>query len=814
MKKILILLFLSISIVIKATNYYVSPTGSDSNNGTTSPFLTVKHACDVATASGDIINVAAGTYTVTAQCNLSPGVSIAGQGATSVLLAGYASSPLLNMVSSSEGTNGNQSVSNLKFDGNNLTGNGAINIYARSNIKVHDCTFINFQTYGIRWFGTAGGSDNEPGTYATGNEFYNNTVTNCAIYNGGGYNELKISGQAGALVYNNTLTQTGRATGQNGWPIAGRWDKGLKIYNNAITKEPYDGATFDFAIELWSMQGLEIYNNTIVGSTDLNMLAKGSYSYSVDYHDNIVGPASMNTSHYENGMQLEAGCSDVIVRNNRFKNLFGGVYVYAQAGSKVFNNINIYNNVADASRLLYFLSADNSSALSNINVWNNTCKMGAINLGDAIELPDIGTANGVSVRNNIAIGYNRSPVFAFSQKSGVSISNVSIENNDFYSNGNSNNPLYNSIAPTNVTLANNIVTNPLLVSTTDFHLQGTSPVINKGLNVGLPFSGSAPDLGAFETQLTTVAVNPVYSGSTVENTTPSVIGMNYNLTLASTLPPATAFGVMVNSVVRVVNTVAVSGTQVLLTLASPVVKGDVITVAYTAPASNPLQSTSGGPAATMSAKAVTNNVSGAVTLPVFVSSVIQNATPGSLEITYSLSQANIVPAATAFKVLVNNVSRSVSTVTVSGTKVTLTLASPVIFGDVATVAYTKPATSPLQTTSGAQVESFSAQSVVNGVIAVINTSVATVKMTVTPNPVHKIINVGLDYTGSTPAQIAALSPQNMKIYDNYGKLYINKSLVTGVTSFQIPINLRSGVYNVQMLSTGVVKASQKIIVYR
>jgi hypothetical protein len=144
----------------------------------------------------------------------------------------------------------------------------------------------------------------------------------------------------------------------------------------------------------------------------------------------------------------------------------------------------------------------------------------------------------------------------------------------------------------------------------------------------------------------------------------------------------------------------------------------------------------------------------------------------------------------------------------------LTLASPVIFGDVATVAYTKPATSPLQTTSGAQVESFSAQSVVNGVIAVINTSVATVKMTVTPNPVHKIINVGLDYTGSTPAQIAALSPQNMKIYDNYGKLYINKSLVTGVTSFQIPINLRSGVYNVQMLSTGVVKASQKIIVYR
>jgi len=32
------------------------------------------------------------------------------------------------------------------------------------------------------------------------------------------------------------------------------------------------------------------------------------------------------------------------------------------------------------------------------------------------------------------------------------------------------------------------------------HLKAGSDLIDKGINVGLPYSGSAPDLGAFETQ--------------------------------------------------------------------------------------------------------------------------------------------------------------------------------------------------------------------------------------------------------------------------------------------------------------------------
>ena len=67
--------------------------------------------------------------------------------------------------------------------------------------------------------------------------------------------------------------------------------------------------------------------------------------------------------------------------------------------------------------------------------------------------------------------------------------------------------------------------------------------------------------------------------------------------------------------------------------------------------------------------------------------------------TYNLALANIVPPNTAFTVKVNNVTRFVSAVAVSGNKVLITLASPVIYGDAVTVAYNKPASNPLQTTS-------------------------------------------------------------------------------------------------------------------
>ncbi len=46
----------------------------------------------------------------------------------------------------------------------------------------------------------------------------------------------------------------------------------------------------------------------------------------------------------------------------------------------------------------------------------------------------------------------------------------------------------------------NVYADPLFINPAigDFRLRATSPAINAGINIGLPFSGSAPDLGAYE----------------------------------------------------------------------------------------------------------------------------------------------------------------------------------------------------------------------------------------------------------------------------------------------------------------------------
>jgi uncharacterized repeat protein (TIGR02059 family) len=206
---------------------------------------------------------------------------------------------------------------------------------------------------------------------------------------------------------------------------------------------------------------------------------------------------------------------------------------------------------------------------------------------------------------------------------------------------------------------------------------------------------------------------PVYVSSVIENAAPAILTMTYSLTLAGIVPDVSAFTVMVNSTARAVNTVTINGTKVQLTLASAVKYGDVVSVAYTKPGSNQLQTPEGGQAASITAQNVTNNVLAAI--PVYVSAVIENATPTILTMTYSLTLANIIPDVSAFAVTVAGATRTVSSVTISDKLVKLTLSSAVKKGEAVTVAYTKPATNPLQTSEGGQAASLAAQPVTNNV---------------------------------------------------------------------------------------------------
>jgi len=140
------------------------------------------------------------------------------------------------------------------------------------------------------------------------------------------------------------------------------------------------------------------------------------------------------------------------------------------------------------------------------------------------------------------------------------------------------------------------------------HLASGSRLIDAGTDVGIAYNGKAPDIGAFEVPVPPVIPNPLYVSSSVENATPSLIEMTFNLALnTAVIPDPSSFSVLVNSVTRKVVSVGVSGLKIQLSLESAVKFGDIITLSYTKPASNAIQTPAGGQAVSITSKLVTNN---------------------------------------------------------------------------------------------------------------------------------------------------------------------------------------------------------------
>lgn len=76
---------------------------------------------------------------------------------------------------------------------------------------------------------------------------------------------------------------------------------------------------------------------------------------------------------------------------------------------------------------------------------------------------------------------------------------VSGSHNNFFASTEFSRPNWEGRLPS-INLTNSLYEDPLFVSPLDgdYHLQAGSPLIDAGIDVGLPFSGEAPDIGAYE----------------------------------------------------------------------------------------------------------------------------------------------------------------------------------------------------------------------------------------------------------------------------------------------------------------------------
>ncbi len=499
-----------------ATIYYVSTTGNDAtgNGSVSKPWKTLYKATSAVSTVGDIIHVNAGTYIETAQCLLKPGVSLEGEGAVPSIIKSTLSAQfveILNVRSAAEGSNGNQYISNLTFDGQNRTTSWAIAVFARSNVSIHHCSFINFDESAVLFIGrTDFNVELAPTTYSTGNSFYNNTVTNCSKADASyGRAAVWCAGQQGTLIYNNTLTQNSRGAGLDGYLIKLiNFTKGVKIYNNTITKSPYPYSApgtnnyWDFAIEIGDVSGCEIYNNTIQGCIDANRLTKGSYTYSMYIHNNIIGQQSL-PSNTEHGIIFEYDVETAIIDSNTFKYLTVAVEFSTRSNSAV-NNIRISRNLmhhigktgGTFDAVITFISdGSNNYTCRNFSIWNNTIisdPTGANYFG--LSFSNAASVKNLHIENNI--GQNMGNVIVANNAS--VIDSFYNRNNNWYNNGNGNNPLWVSGAPANAVTVSNTSVNPNLDA--NYKPIVGSPLIDAGLFNGLSYVGAAPDKGFAEYQ--------------------------------------------------------------------------------------------------------------------------------------------------------------------------------------------------------------------------------------------------------------------------------------------------------------------------
>jgi parallel beta-helix repeat protein len=216
------------------------------------------------------------------------------------------------------------------------------------------------------------------------------------------------------------------------------------------------------------------------------------------------------------GIYLHYGTGN-IVRNNTISGTGGyGIHVYDEnkyGGSMPrYEDILIEGNfVTNANSSCIILSAGESTSLAvemdGVIVRRNI----VTNCDDGITVRYYGQIRNVEIYNNTVYD-NRDDGISISA---YDVDIVSIKNNILSSNG--NRQISISSSWTHLVVSHNlyhqpesigsganddapIFGDPLFInpSTGDFHLQAGSPAIDAGVDVGLPYVGAAPDLGAFE----------------------------------------------------------------------------------------------------------------------------------------------------------------------------------------------------------------------------------------------------------------------------------------------------------------------------
>ena len=528
-----------------ATTWYVSPSGNDStgNGSSGSPWATLSHACSKVTNAGDTINLAAGNYTDNNSCTLSAGVNIAGAGGLSgatYIISNYTGGPYISLVyapaMSGTGTaNGNQTISGFTLDGNNKALLSGIQIIGYNYVTLNDLNMIHIDYQAIKLEGSdtwsQGANQNVPPPYyGQYNKVTNVNITGCSYGVSGNYiySSIVLNSQQYMTMNNVNVDETPSTTGGSGTPWLS-WpgfinsstitNCSFRVGNSSAGYNIGGGAPLSF--QAWNFENGTVISNcnfyegyvSLVagdlcggqGNGSTSLITSCSSTRALIFHDNnlidtayqgITGhELSLSNAEFYNNY-IEMGTAGLWVASHSF-NLNGISNVY-------FHN-NIIHNANGNSVIIE--AAPANVPQSNIYIYNNTFDTASSAWPySGIMIQTSEPLTHLAIENNIFMNFPSGDAVYFYTGSPTS---PIVSYNDYYNTGGVT-YTYSGASTPGLTATNNITSNPEIVGTgskypystgTYYHLQAGSPMINAGVNVGLPFSGSAPTIGAYQLQL-------------------------------------------------------------------------------------------------------------------------------------------------------------------------------------------------------------------------------------------------------------------------------------------------------------------------
>ena len=506
--------------------YYVSTTGNDANNGTSSsPWRTLKYAVSrVAANSGATIKLAAGTYVENGRIDLPPGVNIEGAGREQTILKAasslyynptnpqYAADKFLINLNSASFTTGRQVLKNFTIDGDGKRLHGGIYVRYRNNVNIENVK-IQYTNFTAIWLWDTkdsalsyvwtlncswASSGWQSGAINIGNlervEF-----ANLDVNEGIGYG-VKAIGPSG---YNNSFKQFIVRDSRFSVHPQGTWNGG-------------SAPNIAFEMILSTFSGCQIYNsyfdNTLSLVNPNGPAATGTTGLRI-YNNTF----DLDTRAHGQGYGIELSIHDVEIDHNYF---FKGTQAIANWDNPV-RNWNIHHNIFYGIQSGYpaDILRSQRSGLQNVKFYNNTIELTNNKTVNIVGVYG-GTSNNVDIKNNLIINsctsYSYYPSQLVRQEGGAGINGLQVGSNllkNMTTGGIVGNLLNNLLGIDPKIACSGVRPTPYYIPSSG------SPLIDGGVNVGLPFAGSRPDIGAYETGLS--APTPPASNPTTHPTTPT-----------------------------------------------------------------------------------------------------------------------------------------------------------------------------------------------------------------------------------------------------------------------------------------------------